>query len=180
VLASGQCSGNGVSLVLIRPRWHAIQAKGCQSLPAPGCSRSRASPAVPASPCGGREDLDNVSTAAGQRAEEIKALEDPRVVGARSDMLDVGCPADAADLPGELEFAFTRCLACGRAGTRAVDRHDCRLHCQGEVSDLLVPQRVLQRQYPAVIDDGGIEALPLAAYSTPIHRATSHSMPARA
>ena len=126
VLASRHRGGNSVSLVLIRPCWHAIQAEGCQCLLTPGRAGSEPSLAVPASPRGSREDLDDLDTARSECVEEGKSLEDPRVVGARVHTSRVGCPADSADRPGELEFALASGLSLGRAGTRAVDRDDRR------------------------------------------------------
>ena len=50
VLISRHRSGKSVSLVLVRPRRHAIQAEGCQTLPGPGRAGPRASLPMPASP----------------------------------------------------------------------------------------------------------------------------------
>ena len=137
VLASRHRGGNSVSLVLVRPCWHAIRAEGCQSLPTPGRAGSEASLAVPASPRGSREDLDDLNTARSECAEEGKSLQDPGVVGARVHTSRVGCPADSADRPGELELAFASGPSLGRAGTRAVNRDDRRRIRTDKGNDLL-------------------------------------------
>jgi hypothetical protein len=72
VLAAGHRGGDGVSLVLVGPGGHAIQAEGGQCLPAPGRAGQRASLSVPASPRGGREDLDDLGPAGGERREQIE------------------------------------------------------------------------------------------------------------
>ena len=164
VLASRHRGGNSVSLVLICPRWHAIQAEGCQCLPAPGRAGSRPSLAVPASPRGSREDLDDLDTARSECVEESKPLKDPGVVGARMHPYRVGCPADSADRPGELEFALASGLSLGHAGTRAVDRDDRRRIRNDEVNDLLACHAALERHDTAIIDDRGVKALPLSAH----------------
>ncbi len=119
---------------------------------------------MPASPRGGREDLDGLDTARSECAEEGKSLEDPGVVGARVHAPRVGCPADAADRPGELELAVASGLSLGRAGTRAVDRDDGRRIRSDNVNDLLARHAALDHQDVAIIDDRGIEALPLSAH----------------
>ena len=94
-------------------------------------------------------------------------------------MCRVGCPADAADRPGELALAFASPLSFVRAGTRAVDRHDRRLLCDDKVSDLLAPQPALERQDPAAIDDGDVEALPLSSHinADPAGHKSKHALP---
>jgi Pyridine nucleotide-disulphide oxidoreductase len=80
-------------------------------------------------------------------------------------MFLVGCPADAADRPGQLEFPLASGPAPGRAAAaRAIDRHYGRLPCHDKISDLPAAQAVQKCQDPAVIDDGSVEAIPLAAY----------------
>ena len=46
MLTSSHCSGDRVSLVLIRSRGHSLQTKGCQSLPSPGRAGLEAMPAA--------------------------------------------------------------------------------------------------------------------------------------
>jgi hypothetical protein len=111
-----------------------------------------------------REDLDDLNTARSECAEESKSLEDPGVVGARVHTSRVRCPADSADRPGELELAFASGPSLGRAGTRAVDRDDRRAIRTDKVNDLLARHVTLERQDPAIIDDRGVEALPLSAH----------------
>ena len=124
VLTSGHRSGNSISLVLVGARGHVRQAERCQSLASPGRTGAGASPAMPASPRGSREDLDDLGITVSERVEKIKSLKDPGVVHARVNMSRVGCPADAADCPGELEFAVASGLPVGRVRARAVDGHD--------------------------------------------------------
>jgi hypothetical protein len=68
---------------------------------------------MPASPRGSREDLDDLDTARSERAERSKSLEDPGVVGTRVHTPRVGCPADPADQPGELQLASRAALPSG-------------------------------------------------------------------
>ncbi len=96
--------------------------------------------------------------------EESKPLKDPGVVGARMHTSRVGCPADSADRPGELEFALASGLSLWRAGTRAVDRDDRRRIRNDEVNDLLARHAALERHDTAIIDDRGVKALPLSAH----------------
>jgi len=119
---------------------------------------------VPARPRGSREDLDDLHTTGSEPVEQGESLDDPGVVGARVDMPFIGCPADAAERPGELELANASGLSVGRAQARAVDRDDCRPILQDTVNDLLARHVALECQHPAIIDDRDVEALSLAAH----------------
>lgn len=91
----------------------------------------------------------------------------------------VGCPADSADRPGELEFAFASGLSLGRAGTRAVDRDDRRRIRNDKINDLLARHAAPERQDPAIIDDRGVKALPLSAHinANPQSHESKHAPP---
>jgi hypothetical protein len=164
VLAAGHRGGDGVSLVLVGPGGHAIQAEGGQCLPAPGRAGPRASLSVPASPRGGREHLDDLGFAGGERREQIEPFADPGVVVVPAHLAFFGCPADAADRPGELAFVVASGLPIGRAGARTVDRHDVRLVLQDQAGDLVTTQMVTQVENPLIIDDRDVEALAFSAY----------------
>ena len=164
VLTSGHRSGNSISLVLVGARGHVRQAERCQSLASPGRTGAGASPAMPASPRGSREDLDDLGITVSERVEKIKSLKDPGVVRARVNTSRVGCPADAADCPGELEFAVASGLPVGRVRARAVDGHDGRPVLVDDVNDLPARQVALKRQNLAIVDDRDVEALSLSAH----------------
>jgi hypothetical protein len=119
---------------------------------------------MPASPRGSREDLDDLGITVSERVEKIKSLKDPGVVHARVNMSRVGCPADAADCPGELEFAVASGLPVGRVRARAVDGHDGRPVLVDDVNDLPARQVALKRQNLAIVDDRDVEALSLSAH----------------
>jgi hypothetical protein len=93
----------------------------------------------------------------------------------------VGCPADAADRPGELALAVASGPSLGRAGTRAVDRDDRRRIRNDKVNDLLARHMALERPAPAIIDDRGVEALPLSAHinADPSSHESKHAPPPR-
>jgi hypothetical protein len=55
-------------------------------------------------------------------------------------------------------------LPIGRAGARAVDRHDVRVVLQDQAGDLVATQMVTQVENPLIIDDRDVEALAFAAY----------------
>jgi hypothetical protein len=112
-----------------------------------------------------------------ERVEQSKSLEDPGVVGVRVNTPCVGCPADAADRPGQLEFAVAGGPSVGRAAARAIDRDDCRPIGRGNVNDLFARQVALERQNPAIIDDRDVEALPLSPhiYADPRSHASKHA-----
>ena len=114
-----------------------------------------------------------------ERLEQGKSLDDPSVVGARVNTSFVGCPADAADRPGELEFAITRGLSCGRAAARAVDRGDCWPILRGKVNDLRAGQVALERQNPAIIGDRHVKTFSLSAHinANPHSHASKHARP---
>ena len=138
-----------------------------------------ASPAVPASPRGSREDLDNLDTIGSEPVEQGKSLEDPGVVRARVNTSFVGCPADTADRLGDQEFAVASRLPFECARARAVDCYNCRPVLSDNVNDLPARQVALERQNPAVIDDRGVEALSLPAYvnADPNSHTSKHAPP---
>jgi len=179
VLTSGHRRGNCISLVLVGARGHVLQAERCQSLATPGRAGPGASLAVPACPRGSREDLDDFGITVSERVEKVKSLKDPRVVRARVNTSRVGCPADAANCPGELEFAVASGLPVGRVRARAVDRHDGRPVFVDDVNDLHARQVALKRQNLAIVDDRDVEALSLPAHidADPCSHASQHGLP---
>jgi len=114
-----------------------------------------------------------------ERVKQGKPLEDPGVVGARMNMPLIGCPADSADRPGDLELAVAGGPPLTGAAARAVDRDGYRLILHGKVSDLLARQMTLKRQNPAIIDDGDVEALSLPAHinADPRRHTSKHAAP---
>jgi hypothetical protein len=82
-------------------------------------------------------------------------------------------------LTGELELAVAGSLAFGRAAARAVDRYDCRPVRKDKVNDLPARQAALERQNPAIIDDGYVEALSLPAHinASPHSHGSKHAPP---
>src|ERR1700730_10930062 len=177
MLAGRHRSGDGVALVLVGPCRHAIEAKGCQSLPSPGRAGSGASLAVPASPRGSGEDLDHLDTAHCKGLEEGKPLDDPGVVGAGLHMALIRCPADAADRVSELALALASRLSPRRAGTKAIDGGDPRRIGHDKVNDLLARQTASEGRDPAIIDDRNVEALPLSAHINADPQSHESSMP---
>src|ERR1700735_1504716 len=112
-----------------------------------------------------------------ERVKQGKSLEDPGVVGARVNMPCVGGPADAADRPGQLEFAVAGGPPLGRAAARAVNRDDSRPILHGKINDLRARQVALERQNPALIDDRDVEAFSISAYinADPRSHVTKHA-----
>jgi hypothetical protein len=92
-------------------------------------------------------------------------------------MLCIGCPADTADRPGELKLAVAGSTSLGRAAARAVNRDDGWPVLHGKVNDLHARQVALERQNPALIDDGDVEALSLSAHinADPRSHVTKHA-----
>jgi hypothetical protein len=113
VLTGCHCSGDGISLILVGAPWHAVQTEGRQALPAPGRSCLGASLALPARPRGSREDLDEFDITRGEYVEEGEPLNDSGIVGARTHVCRVGCPADAANRPDELALTVASGLPFG-------------------------------------------------------------------
>ena len=164
MLAGRYRSGNRVPLVLVRAHWHAFEPKVRQSFTTPGRPASAASPAVPASPRGGWEDLDDLHTADLKCAVQLKPVFDPLVVGIASNSRFVGRPADAADFVVDAVLAGTSLLALRRAASWAVDRDDGRPLRLDELDNLLGRQSFPERDDPVIVNQRDIETLPFPAH----------------
>ncbi len=155
-------AGDGVALILIRPRGDSLETKASEAFGGPARSAELPSRSEPARPGRGREHLDHISQLTVlERPVQGEPLVDPLVVGALRVLLIRG-PADAAHLPVELQLAVPGRPAARCEAARTIDRDYRRSALLDEGQHGGDSHAATEVDQARLVDYCGIEALALS------------------